>query len=90
VLFLAGGGEDGIEALDVRPPLHVGFKATDRAVGAGDYGIPGHLPGSKGAASLLRVSEYMNILSEIGNRAGGDYEVGCRQKDARFERPLVF
>jgi hypothetical protein len=31
----------------------------------------------------------MNILSGIRNRAGGDYEVGCRQKkDARFERPF--
>src|ERR1700691_2534190 len=42
----------------------------------------------KGAASLLRASEYMNILSGIRNCPGGDYDDGCRQKNARFERLL--
>ncbi len=81
--------KNGIESFDVRPPLHMGLEAADRAVGAGDYGIPGHLLWIRGGCeSLLIVSEYMNILSGIRNRASGDYGVVRQKRAARLSVPF--
>ena len=45
--------KDGIESFDVRPLLHMGLEAADRAVGAGDYGIPGHLLWIRGGCEFV-------------------------------------